>query len=184
MLDALLHNAMHAVRWLNEHLADPQLAGGPAAVAAANAAIAAAGQGCSSITQLVQQTRDAFEIGFLDLEGTLGGDSSLQESTPAPAASLPVSDVVAAAAGRLAAPLQAFGLAVAVAFPAACLCCNPGCGNLQGSSEVALLGPGSRCSGCKQARFCSKECLTAAWKAGHKAVCKRLKAAAAAAATG
>jgi hypothetical protein len=86
-----------------------------------------------------------------------------------------------AAVGRISAGLQAFGLAVAVQFPAAALCCNPACVNLQGSSEAALLGPGSRCSGCKVARFCSKECSMAAWKAGHKAVCNRLKAAGAAA---
>jgi hypothetical protein len=84
------------------------------------------------------------------------------------------------AADKLAVDLRAFGLAVAVQVPAAVLCCNPACINLQGSSEAALLGPGSRCSGCKVARFCSKECSMAAWKAGHKAVCKRLKAAGAA----
>jgi ATP-dependent RNA helicase DHX37/DHR1 len=84
------------------------------------------------------------------------------------------------AADNLAVDLQAFGVAVAVQLPAATLCCNPGCVNLQGASEAALLGPGSRCSGCKVARFCSKECSMAAWKAGHKAVCKRLKADAAA----
>jgi ATP-dependent RNA helicase DHX37/DHR1 len=81
---------------------------------------------------------------------------------------------------RIAAGLQAFGQAVALQFPAGALCCNPACGNLSGSSEGSLLGPGSRCSGCKVARFCSKQCSLAAWKAGHKAVCKRLKKAAAA----
>jgi hypothetical protein len=85
------------------------------------------------------------------------------------------------AADKLAVHLQACGLAVAVQFPAVALCNNPACVNLQGSSEAALLGPGSRCSGCKVARFCSKECSMAAWKAGQKAVCKRLKAADAAA---
>jgi ATP-dependent RNA helicase DHX37/DHR1 len=89
-------------------------------------------------------------------------------------------EALVGAAHKLGVGMRAFGLAVAVQFPAAALCCNPACVNLQGSSEAALLGPGSRCSGCKVARFCSKECSMAAWKAGHKAVCKRLKAAGAA----
>lgn len=30
------------------------------------------------------------------------------------------------------------------------------------------------CSACKKVRYCSKECQTLDWKAGHKLVCKQL----------
>ena len=39
-----------------------------------------------------------------------------------------------------------------------------------GSADATL-----RCSACKAARYCSKECQKAHWK-GHKAVCKQLRA--------
>lgn len=31
----------------------------------------------------------------------------------------------------------------------------------------------SRCANCKLAKYCSKECQTKAWKAGHKNLCKQ-----------
>lgn len=49
-------------------------------------------------------------------------------------------------------------------------CCNLGCTNLEGFSEVAL--PTRLCSGCRQARYCSVECQKEAWKeGGHSTVC-------------
>jgi hypothetical protein len=58
-------------------------------------------------------------------------------------------------------------------------CCNnPGCLNLGGLSEAALVaGAGSRCSGCRACYYCSRECQLAAWRL-HKPVCKRLRIAA------
>jgi hypothetical protein len=45
-------------------------------------------------------------------------------------------------------------------------CCNPGCRKVESTPyEFAL------CSKCKQSRFCSKECLQAAWKTHHKPIC-------------
>ncbi len=58
------------------------------------------------------------------------------------------------------------------ALAAARRCCHMGCTNLAGGSEAEL--PTKRCSGCSMARFCSEECSQAAWRAGHKQVCRLL----------
>ena len=39
------------------------------------------------------------------------------------------------------------------------------------------------CSGCRQRKYCRQACQRAAWRAGHKAECKRLRAAASSAST-
>ena len=52
-------------------------------------------------------------------------------------------------------------------------CSNPKCTNLSGTSEEALAS-GSRCKGCKEVYYCSRECQTAHWGV-HKGVCKRLR---------
>jgi hypothetical protein len=162
--------AVQALQWLGEQLTAATLPGdAPATPAAAAAAGAIKQQLLRQHAQVLQDARSLEQQCCVAHEQSPSGvhGTATQPYTAA------VSKVVAG--------LQTFGLAVAVQFPAAALCCNPACVNLQGSSEAALLGPGSRCSGCKVARFCSKECSMAAWKAGHKAVCKRLKAAGAAA---
>jgi hypothetical protein len=77
---------------------------------------------------------------------------------------------------------QEFAEAVCAALPLRHCCNNPGCLNLGGLSEAGLVaGAGSRCSGCKACYYCSRDCQLAAWRQ-HKPVCKRLQAAAAAAA--
>jgi hypothetical protein len=157
--------AVQALQWLGEQLTAATLPGDAPAMSAAAAAAAPAGaikqQLLRQHAQLLEHAKSLEQLCCVQQHGT-------------------ATEPHTAAVGKVAAGLRAFGLAVAVRFPAAALCCNPGCVNLQGASEAALLGPGSRCSGCKVARFCSKECSMAAWKAGHKAVCKRLKAAGAA----
>jgi len=63
-------------------------------------------------------------------------------------------------------------------------CNNRQCTNLSGPSELLLVkGKAHLCSGCRTARYCSRECQTRHWP-DHKPVCKALKAAAAAAAAG
>jgi hypothetical protein len=83
---------------------------------------------------------------------------------------------------QLAQRLQQLGAAVISQLPQPHCCNNPGCRNLGGLSEQQLVSNrGSRCSSCKVARYCSRECQAEHWgaPAGHKAVCKRLRAAAA-----
>ena len=55
------------------------------------------------------------------------------------------------------------------------LCGWSGCAKLEIDAETKF----SRCAGCNVERYCSKACQVAHWKAGHKKVCKKLKAAAA-----
>jgi len=63
-------------------------------------------------------------------------------------------------------------------------CNDRQCSNLSGPSELLLVkGKAHLCSGCRTARYCSRECQTRHWPE-HKPVCKALKAAAAAAAGG
>uniref|UniRef100_A0A383VPZ3 MYND-type domain-containing protein n=1 Tax=Tetradesmus obliquus TaxID=3088 RepID=A0A383VPZ3_TETOB len=79
--------------------------------------------------------------------------------------------------------LKAFGAAVAAAMPVGWACNNAACTNLGKLSEQQLVhGRGKVCRGCRQVRMCSAECQKQHWKAGHKLVCKKLAAGAAAAA--
>jgi len=62
---------------------------------------------------------------------------------------------------------------------APCLCNNPGCSNVSGPTESEMVHAGScRCSACRTARYCSKECQKEHWKQ-HKTACKVLAATAA-----
>jgi hypothetical protein len=68
------------------------------------------------------------------------------------------------------------------ALPTPCACNNPDCADVSNNSEQQLVnGKSCICGGCKVARFCSRKCQKAHWKA-HRPVCKALAAAAAAAA--
>jgi hypothetical protein len=49
-------------------------------------------------------------------------------------------------------------------------CCNPGCVELSGDSELGLSLP-KACRRCGQERYCSPACQWAAWNAGHKEAC-------------
>jgi hypothetical protein len=77
--------------------------------------------------------------------------------------------------------LQQVGTALVMQLPQPLWCCNPRCSSLAQLSELALVGgKGCVCSGCRTARFCSRECLTACWTNQlHRRVCKRIAATAA-----
>lgn len=60
-----------------------------------------------------------------------------------------------------------------------CFCNNPNCHNVSGASELGMVCGGScRCSGCKVARYCSRQCQREHWKQ-HKEPCGILAAVAA-----
>jgi len=58
------------------------------------------------------------------------------------------------------------------------LCCNhPVCANISRTLEVSLVsGHSTKCSGCRVARYCCRECQKQHWKQ-HKPVCQALAAA-------
>jgi hypothetical protein len=67
-------------------------------------------------------------------------------------------------------------------LPCGTACNNPTCTNLSEPSEAQLVhGNQHKCSACRTARYCGKECQAKHWKQ-HKPVCKALAAAAAGAA--
>ncbi|KAF6256113.1 hypothetical protein COO60DRAFT_1531023 [Scenedesmus sp. NREL 46B-D3] len=49
-------------------------------------------------------------------------------------------------------------------------------------AKLGELALGQRCSGCRAARYCSRDCQAAHWRAGHRGVCKRIRTAVGAAA--
>ena len=52
-------------------------------------------------------------------------------------------------------------------------CCNPGCTNLSGPSELQLKT--KACGGGCGVRYCSKKCSKQGWKLGHKHSCKLMQ---------
>jgi hypothetical protein len=74
--------------------------------------------------------------------------------------------------------LQQIGAVLWSALPQPRCCNNWECLNMARVSEAKLVaGKASRCSKCKVARYCSKQCQTLDWPR-HKSACKRLQAAA------
>jgi hypothetical protein len=67
--------------------------------------------------------------------------------------------VLSAVASRL----QELGAAAAGALPVAGMCGHLGCSSCAELSEQLVVGKGSRCSRCKAAYFCSKDCQAQAW---------------------
>jgi hypothetical protein len=79
--------------------------------------------------------------------------------------------------GSLAQQVVQYAAAACALLPSSSMCGNPGCISLGGVSEKQQVSQSStRCSGCKQARFCCRACQLEAWPA-HRKVCKALAAA-------
>ena len=51
------------------------------------------------------------------------------------------------------------------------VCSNPECGNLSCDTEFMIKT--YVCGGCMEARYCSRDCQAASWRAGHKLLCKK-----------
>jgi hypothetical protein len=87
-------------------------------------------------------------------------------------------DAARAAINKFIQELLSLGL-TASKVAVADFCNNPGCTNVGGQSEAALvLGKGCMCGGCRVAHYCSRQCQREHWKL-HKPVCNALAAAAA-----
>jgi hypothetical protein len=85
-------------------------------------------------------------------------------------------DVVAGNLAGLIGALKAVGRACSV-FAVSVCCNNPGCINLAGAGELAIVsGKGCICGGCQVARYCGRGCQKPHWKQ-HKPVCSMLQAA-------
>jgi hypothetical protein len=130
-------------------------------------ALAAAGYGVQGVQAVCDQ------LGVLHK-----GWQAAREAAKGQAAATGEEPAAAAVLGQLSRALQAFGAAVSGALPVPHFCNNPGCRNVSGDSEVALVsGHSCICAGCKVARYCGRSCQRACWKV-HKPVCQALAAAA------
>jgi hypothetical protein len=140
--------------------------------------LAAAGysvQGVAEQLGLLQQ-RWGTACGIIDWNTSAKKEEFTATATAAAAG------LVNALVGELAESLRAFGAAVSSALPVPHFCNNPGCRNVSGDSEVALVsGRSCICAGCKVARYCGRSCQRACWKV-HKPVCQALADASTAAA--
>jgi hypothetical protein len=180
---ALLEGAYVCVEWLASQLCHMQLPGDVAAVDRVSSSSSSPEDTASSmplLTQLLQQHAQ-LQTGLY---------AAVQRCTAAGQLDKTQHDVKSAAAAsllrrvwgdQLPGQLRAFGAAVAAGLPVGWACNNAACTNLGKLSELQLVtGKAKVCSSCKQVRLCSAECQKQHWKAGHKLVCKKLAAAAAA----
>lgn len=81
----------------------------------------------------------------------------------------------APAAAGLPGSFMALESSVVTQLAGAWCCAYDSCSNMAGMSDKQLVG-GVKCvcGRCRVARFCSRECLEAAWPQ-HRPVCKRLR---------
>jgi hypothetical protein len=125
-------------------------------------AVAAATGSCS------EELDQSLSAGMASIDNACSSSSSSSNSNDGPPVALiclqEVDKVAAAAAAvpgqqQLAQQLQAFGKAVCAVSPTSQCCNNPSCSSRAQLSEAALVGgKSSRCSSCKVARYCSREC--------------------------
>ncbi|GLC71933.1 hypothetical protein PLESTF_001182600 [Pleodorina starrii] len=191
-LEKVLAGALRAlVHWAPERLARALATRGSAAVASAGGSptdgtMSAAAAACRPGCRLLDMER---------LREVLGPEGKLRDPELLAALERLAEVVTGAASGRGGAAAAAAAAAAEQARPlpeelrqwaaAAALlvppsevravlptCDYPGCVNLAGDSEA---GPGlAGCAGCGgRVRYCSRDCQTAHWKAGHKAACMR-----------
>ncbi|GLC48612.1 hypothetical protein PLESTB_000117000 [Pleodorina starrii] len=198
-LEKVLAGALRAlVHWAPERLARALATRGSAAVASAGgsrtdgtmsgAAAAACRPGCrlldmerlrdvlgpegklrdpellAALERLVAAAEESAEVGTGAASGRGGTAAAAAAAAEQPR---PLPEELrqwAAAAALLVPPSE-----VRAVLPA---CDYPGCVNLDGDSEAGLGLAG--CAGCGgRVRYCSRDCQTAHWKAGHKAACMR-----------
>jgi hypothetical protein len=131
--------------------------------------LAAAADECSQeLEQLLAADRSTTDETGSGSRGINGGSSVRRGAYPAVLCLQEVDRAAAAAAaaaalleGRqgLAQQLVEFGAAVCGVSASSACCNNPRCSSKAQLSEAALVGgQGSRCSGCKVARYCSRDC--------------------------
>ena len=140
--------------------------------------LAATGYSVQGVCQQLGVVQQRWRAACAAVQGlAVGQEEAVGEEAAAAAAAAAAVVVVAELAGSL----RVFGAAVSSALPVPHLCNNPGCRNVSGDSEVALVsGRSCICAGCKVARYCGRSCQRACWKV-HKPVCHVLAAAAVAA---
>jgi hypothetical protein len=166
--EPLLQACSEAVAWLFANLAAAAAAtSGRASKAIGRKPAAAAACGGAASTAV----QGLIEQGATIATGLAAAANDISSSTSS------LAHAAAVMAGDTGAQLQAFVAAACAQLPITKLCCNSSsCSSMARLSEAQIAGDRStRCSACKAASYCSRECQLEHWKQ-HKKVCKQLAA--------